>query len=72
MPSARSPLYSSSAPIFPESVSPSVPRFGDFNAKPKGFASWNAESTARSQSPRAPIDTRKPLNLNIEPSIREG
>jgi len=72
MPSTRSPLYSSSAPIFPESVSPSVPRFGDFNAKPKGFASWNAESTARSQSPRAPIDTRKPLNLNIEPSIREG
>jgi hypothetical protein len=24
------------------------------------------------QSPRGSIDARKPLNLNIEPSIREG
>ena len=65
-------MYSSSAPIFPEAAAPSGPRFGDFNAKPKGFGSWNGENTARSQSPRAPIDPRKPLNLNIEPSIREG
>ncbi len=67
-----------------------VPRFGDFNAKPKGFGTWNAESNyfsfyfkiltrlssspldIASQSPRGSIDSRKPLNINIEPSIREG
>ncbi len=36
--------------VQPESiVSPSPaqtgPKFGDFNAKPKGFGTWNAEST---------------------------
>ncbi|UJR09271.1 hypothetical protein I4U23_013516 [Adineta vaga] len=44
------------------------PRFGDFNAKPKGFGTWNAENS----SSRGGNDNRKPLNLNIEPSIREG
>lgn len=44
------------------------PRFGDFNAKPKGFGSWNSDN----QSPRANVDGRKQINLNIEPSIREG
>jgi hypothetical protein len=48
-----------------------VPKYGDFNAKPKGFGAWNAENAA-SQTPRGSIDSRKPLNLSIEPSIREG
>ncbi|CAF1296158.1 unnamed protein product [Rotaria sp. Silwood1] len=59
--------------ILPESIiSPTpiqtIPRYGDFNAKPKGFGTWHAENL----SPRGSIDARKPLNLNIEPSIREG
>ncbi|CAF2926457.1 unnamed protein product [Rotaria sp. Silwood2] len=45
-----------------------IPRYGDFNAKPKGFGTWHPENL----SPRGSIDARKPLNLNIEPSIREG
>lgn len=64
-----------------------MPRYGDFNAKPKGFGTWHAESKIYSfvikslchffldkldSSPRGSIDARKPLNLNIEPSIREG
>ena len=61
------------------------PKFGDFNAKPKGFGAWNGESKRCDyrksnilyfididHSPRGSIDARKPLNLNIEPSIREG
>ncbi|CAF1225995.1 unnamed protein product, partial [Adineta ricciae] len=48
-----------------------VPRFGDFNAKPKGFGSWNAENIAP-QTPRSASDSRKPANLNMEPSIREA
>jgi hypothetical protein len=48
-----------------------APRYGDFNAKPKGFGTWNAENGA-SQSPRGSIDARKPLSISLEPSIREG
>ncbi|CAF1187201.1 unnamed protein product [Rotaria sordida] len=64
----------SSSSILPEpTMSPTpptqtVPRYGDFNAKPKGFNTWHSENL----SPRGSIDARKPLNLNIEPSIREG
>ncbi|CAF1278738.1 unnamed protein product [Adineta steineri] len=62
VPALSEPILSPSPPV------QSGPRFGDFNAKPKGFGSWNAENS----SPRVGNDTRKPLNLNIEPSIREG
>ncbi|CAF2158379.1 unnamed protein product [Rotaria magnacalcarata] len=55
-------------PIMSPTPTPSMPRYGDFNAKPKGFGIWHAENL----SPRGSIDARKPLNLNIEPSIREG
>ena len=55
----------------PQTQSSNAPRFGDFNAKPKGFGSWNTENVA-SQSPRGSVDLRKPLSLSLEPSIREG
>ncbi|CAF2549731.1 unnamed protein product [Rotaria sp. Silwood2] len=65
-----------STPTIPESIftpppPKSVPRFGDFNAKPKGFNTRNTENIT-SQSPRTSIDVRKPLNLNTEPSIAES
>jgi hypothetical protein len=72
------PMFSGStyASIPEQPFSPVPPvqpgmKFGDFNAKPKGFGAWNSENIAP-QSPRGSIDVRKPLNLNIEPSIREG
>ncbi|CAM4943368.1 unnamed protein product [Rotaria socialis] len=55
-------------PVMSPTPTPPMPRYGDFNAKPKGFGTWHAENL----SPRGSIDARKPLNLNIEPSIREG
>ncbi|CAF3301663.1 unnamed protein product [Rotaria socialis] len=63
-------------PTLPEPIAPhmpvqSGPRYGDFNAKPKGFSSRNLDNLA-SQSPRPSIDSRKPFNLNSEPSMREG
>ncbi|CAF1165525.1 unnamed protein product [Adineta steineri] len=75
-PKFNPPAPPSAAPSVPEPIlSPpptqNAPRFGDFNAKPKGFGSWNTENVAP-KSPRGSIDSRKPLNLAMEPSIREG
>jgi hypothetical protein len=58
-------------PIFSPSPTQNAPRFGDFNAKPKGFGTWNTENLG-AQSQRPSIDFRKPLNINAEPGIREG
>ncbi|CAF2053351.1 unnamed protein product [Rotaria magnacalcarata] len=58
-------------PIIPQTPVKNGPRYGDFNAKAKGFSSRNLENLA-SQSPRQSIDSRKPFNLNSEPNMREG
>jgi len=57
-------------PIIPAPTTPkSIPRFGDFNAKPRGFGTWNAEA---SHTPRGSIDSRKAFNLNMGTSTREA
>lgn len=75
-------------PVFSPAPTQNVTKYGDFNAKPKGFGSWNAESkwsvfdqrrslhvcrlNVASKSPRTSVDLRKPLNLQMGPGIRQG
>ncbi|CAF1290959.1 unnamed protein product [Rotaria sp. Silwood1] len=64
------PTPTISESVFTPLTPKSVPRFGDFNAKPKGFNTRNIENIT-APSPRTSIDLRKPLNINMEPNIRE-